>query len=157
VKALARIASRAEVECCAAALLSTEMLEMGNDDLPSPDASTQAITSAAAHVAHAIGAKVIVCTTTSGYTARMVARHRPSTPIIALTPSHRTHQFTAFIWDVRAVEEPHFGSVDEMFEAARQFALREGYAVPGDRIVVTAGVPLGSGPGKTNLIKVHTA
>jgi pyruvate kinase len=156
VRAIARIASRAEVECCAAALLSAGNLEDADNNIPSPDAATQAITGAAAHVAHAIDAKVIVCTTTSGYTARMVARHRPNTPIIALTPNRRTHQLTAFIWDVRAVMAPHFDSVDEMFEAARQFALGQGYAAAGDHIVITAGVPLGSGPGKTNLIKVHT-
>lgn len=156
VRAIARIASRAEEECCAAALLSAGSLEDAEGNIPSPDAVTQAITGAAAHIAHTLDAKVIMCTTTSGYTARMVARHRPSTPIIALTSNRRTHQLTAFIWDVRAVMAPHFDSVDEMFEAARQFALSEGYAATGDCIVITAGAPLGSIPGRTNLIKVLT-
>jgi pyruvate kinase len=156
VQSIARIASRAETECCGAALLAAGTLEDGDNAMPSPDATTHAITSAAANIAQAIGAKVIVCTTTSGSTARMVARHRPSTPIIALTPSHRTYQLTAFIWDVRAVGAPYLSTVDEMFEAARQYATDAGYAAPGDRIVITAGVPLGSGAGKTNLIKVHT-
>ena len=156
VKAIARIASRAEVDCCAGALLSATTLYADDSDMPSPDAPTEAITSAAAEIAHSIGAKVIVCTTTSGFTARMVARHRPSTPIIAMTPSRRTYQFTAFIWDVRAEEVQHFETLADMFEAARQLALSEGYAQPGDRIIITAGVPLGSGSGKTNLIKVHT-
>lgn len=156
VQAIARIASRAEVDCCAAAQLSMETLDQVDDGIPSPDAPTQAITHAAAEIAHSIGAKVIVCTTASGYTARMVARYRPSTPIIAMTSSRRTYQLTAFIWDVRAVEVPHFDTLAEMFEAARRFALQEGHVEPGDSIVITAGVPLGSGAGKTNLIKVHT-
>jgi pyruvate kinase len=157
VQAIARIASRAEADCHAGALLQATAMYAADTSMPSPDAPTDAITSAAAEIAHSIEAKVIVCTTTSGFTARMVARHRPGTPIIAMTPSRRTYQFTAFIWDVRAVEVPHFETLAEMFEAARQLALNEGYAQPGDRIVITAGVPLGSGPGKTNLIKVHTA
>jgi pyruvate kinase len=154
VRALERISSRAETECCGSALLSAGGVdEHGN--IPSPDAATQAITSAAVQVAQEVGAKVIVCTTTSGYTARMVARHRPSTPIIALTPEKRTYQYTAFMWDVRAVLVPGFDRTNDMFEAARQQALQQGYAVPGDCIVITAGMPLGSGAGTTNLIKVH--
>jgi pyruvate kinase len=156
VRAIERIATRAEAECCAGAMLSVNMVNRVDQDIPSPDAITQAITAAAVGIAYDVGAKVIVCTTRSGFTARMVARHRPSTPILVITPHHRTYQFTAFLWDVRAVEMPTCVTVDEMFEAAKQYVLREGYAKPGERIVITAGVPLGSGSGKTNLIKVHT-
>jgi pyruvate kinase len=159
VKAIARIASRAEVDCCAGALLSARSMDQsaGAGALPSPDVPTDAITSAAAEIAHAIGAKVIVCHTMSGFTARMVARHRPATPIIAMTPIARTYQFTAFIWDVRAVQADHFETMDAMFEAARQLAMREGYAAPGDRIVITAGLPIGQATAKTDLIKVLVA
>jgi pyruvate kinase len=153
VEAIARIASRAEVECCERALLE---LDAPDHDMPQPDPTTQSITHAAAHMARDIGAKAIVCTTASGYTARMVARHRPGTPILALTPDARTYQFTAFIWDVRAVMAPHFADLDGMFQAAAKLAQEAGYATAGDRIVVTAGIPVGAGAGKTNLIKVHT-
>lgn len=154
VQALERISSRAETECCGSALLAAGGVgEQGN--IPSPDAATQAITSAAVQIAQEVGAKVIVCTTTSGYTARMVARHRPNTPIIALTPDKRTYQYTAFMWDVRAVQVAGYDRMGDMFEAARQQALLLGYAAPGDCIVITAGLPLGSGAGTTNLIKVH--
>jgi pyruvate kinase len=154
VEALERISSRAETECCGSALLSASGIGE-HENIPSPDAATQAITSAAVQIAQEVGAKVIVCTTTSGYTARMVARHRPNTPIIALTPNQRTYQYTAFMWDVRAVLVSGYDRMGDMFEAARQQALQLGYAAPGDCIVITAGVPLGSGAGTTNLIKVH--
>ena len=154
VQALERISSRAETECCGSALLSAG--GMGErENIPSPDAATLAITSAAVEIAQQVGAKVIVCTTTSGYTARMVARHRPITPIIAMTPNMRTYRYTAFMWDVRAVQVAGFDRMDDMFEAARQLAVRQGYAAPGDCIVIIAGVPLGSGAGATNLIKIH--
>ena len=155
VQAIARIASRAEKECSMDSL-TFDAVDHEYDDIPGPDVSTHALTNAAAEIAQTIGARAIVCTTTSGYTARMVVRHRPVTPVIAITSSERTRQFTAFMWDVRAVVAPHFHTLDEMFEASCQFALREGYAKAGDCIVITAGVPLGSGSGKTNLIKVHT-
>jgi pyruvate kinase len=154
VQALERISSRAETECCGSALLSAEGVSE-HANFPSPDAATQAITSAAVEIARQVGAKVIVCTTTSGYTARMVARHRPNTPIIVLTTNKRTYQYTAFMWDVRAVLVAGFDRMSDMFEAARQQALQQGYAAAGDCIVITAGLPLGSGAGTTNLIKVH--
>ncbi|MCL4504751.1 MAG: pyruvate kinase [Chloroflexi bacterium] len=156
VRALERIASRAERDCSADAFVSASSANLADANIPSPDATTEAITTAAVEVARLIGAKVIVCTTRSGFTARMVARHRPSTPVIVITSSARTYQFTAFMWDVRAVVMQNYDSVDAMFEAARQFVLAENHAQPGDRIVITAGAPLGGGSGKTNLIKVHT-
>ena len=156
VQAIERIATRAEAEGCGAAMMSVNRADSAAVDIPSPDAITQAITTAAAEIARDVGAKVIVCTTRSGFTARMVARHRPATPIVVVTPSHRTYQFTAFLWDVRAVEMPTYMTVDEMFDAATEYVVRAGYAKPGERIVLTAGVPMGSGSGKTNLIKVHT-
>lgn len=155
VQALSRISARAERDCCTD-MVAYEPAHTSRDDAPGPDVSTHAITNAASAIAHTVGARAIVCTTTTGYTARMVARHRPATPVIAMTSSRRTYQFTAFMWDVRAVVVPVFTTLDEMFEASRQYALREGYAQPGDRIVVTAGVPLGGGSGKTNLINVLT-
>ena len=152
VQALERIATRAEAD----AHLSPFPLKQNVDvALPALDAVTSAMTTAAAEVANTIGAKAIVCTTRSGFTARMVARHRPSTPILMITPSHRTYQFSAFIWDVRAVEMPMVSTADEMFDAASKYVAQAGFAVNGDKIVITAGAPLGSGSGKTNLIKVQ--
>ena len=156
VRALERIASRAEQDCAAGMLLAAGALNLAGADIPSPDPATEAITRAAVEIARSINAKVIVCTTRSGFTARMVARHRPATPIIVVTTSERTSRFSAFIWDVRAVVMPNYTGIDEMFEAARRYVLDKQHAQPGDRIVITAGVPLGSGSGKTNLIKVHT-
>ncbi len=152
VQALERIATRAEAD----AHLSPFPLKQNEEvTLPTLDAVTRAMTTAAAEVANTIGAKAIVCTTRSGFTARMVARHRPSTPILMITPSHRTYQFSAFIWDVRAVEMPMVSTADEMFDAASKYVAQAGFAVNGDKIVITAGAPLGSGSGKTNLIKVQ--
>ncbi|MCS7061647.1 MAG: pyruvate kinase, partial [Anaerolineae bacterium] len=87
-------------------------------DMPAPDDVTEAITMAAVEIAEGVGAKAIVCTTTTGHTARMMARHRPAKPILALTPSYRTFQFTAFMWGVKAVLAPVFTSTDEMLAAA---------------------------------------
>jgi pyruvate kinase len=155
VRALATIASRAESEWRNDALAALH-IEQAYVETGSAQAVTNAITTAVADISHEVGASVIVCTTSTGFTARMVARHRPSTPIIVMTPSHRTRQFTAFMWDVQAFERPVCDTVDEMFEVAAKYVLQAGYAKTGERIVITASLPLGHGAGKTNLIKIHT-
>ena len=164
VRAMANIARNAEehgwTECPPSAQASrpsafSRQPSAASENMPAPDDVTRAITAAAVEIADGVNAKAIVCTTSSGHTARMMARHRPARPILAMTPHARTYQLTAFIWGVQAVLAPVFGSTDEMLVAAAQVAQEQGYAKPGDLIVVTGGLPLGSGAGKTNLIKVH--
>ncbi len=156
VQTLARIAKRAEDE----AISRNGFFEQPNflefHGMPAPDYATDAITQAAVRVAHEVGAKAIVCTTSSGFSARMVSRHRPDVPIIGVTPNERAFRYSAFMWGVQLVLQPLVTSTDELFEAATQVAQSCQYAAPGDSIVITAGVPMGSGSGHTNMIKVHT-
>lgn len=157
VKAMANIARHAEEHgwtACPPPGVAPQPAAL-RENMPAPDHVTEAITSAAVEIADGVGAKAIVCNTATGHTARMIARHRPSRPILALTPRYRTFQFTAFMWGVQAVLSPIFASTDEMLAAAARVAQQEGYAAPGDLIVVTGGLPLDAGTGKTNLIKVH--
>jgi pyruvate kinase len=90
----------------------------------------------------------------SGYTARMIARHRPSVPILAVTPVPATLRRLALVWGVQPALMPAVRNTDEMLGAASQAALQSGLAQPGDLLVITAGVPFGR-PGHTNLLKVH--
>jgi len=157
VQAMARIAAHAE----ASAIYQPEKLlaaarDVLASDLATPtDRQTDAITTAAAHIAASIGAKAIVCASASGFTARMVSRHRPSVPIVCLTPHQRTQRYTAFMWGVQTVlTETRRSDSESLFNAACQAARQLGYVGSGDQIVVTAGLPLGSGSGHTNVIRV---
>lgn len=114
---------------------------------------TSAISAASCDIAEDIGACMIVSTTMSGYTAQQIARHRPKIPIIAVSPSAQTQRRLALVWGVTCVLVSSFERTDEMLaktvEAIRLFGLQKG-----DKIVITAGIPFGTG-GQTNLLQVH--
>jgi len=93
--------------------------------------------------------------TQSGYTPRMVARHRPKAPIIAVTPKEEIIRQLTLVWGVYPIrKEPAFNA-DEMFERAVTAGVEKGYIREGDLVVITAGHPVGI-PGTSNLIKVQT-
>jgi pyruvate kinase len=114
-----------------------------------------AIAAAAQQVAHAIGAKAIVAFTASGRTALRVARERPGSPVIGLTPNQDTARRMAVVWGVHAVVTPDVHSMTEAVTRAGRVAMSEGFAAHGEEIVVTAGVPFGTS-GTTNALRVAT-
>jgi pyruvate kinase len=115
---------------------------------------TEAISTAAVEIACEVEASAIITATMSGTTARMVARHRPPVPILAVTPSRTTLFRLALVWGVVPVQVGAFTTTDAMVEVMVREARWQGLAARGDRVVLTAGIPFGSGR-KTNLLKVH--
>ena len=123
---------------------------------PAPENSAAgAIACAASQVGHTIGARAIVAFTASGSTALRVARERPASPVIGLTPLLDTARRMAVIWGVHAVVVPEVHSMSEAVTRAARVTLTEGFAARGDEIVVTAGVPFGQA-GTTNALRVAT-
>ena len=123
---------------------------------PPPDGSTSdAICAAAQQVAHTIGAKAIAAFTESGGTALRVARERPDSPVLGLTPNTETARRMAVVWGVHAVTTNDAHSMTEAVARATKLAQQEGFASHGESIVVTAGVPFGQ-PGGTNALRVAT-
>jgi pyruvate kinase len=119
-----------------------------------PDATTNdAIARAASEIVRTVGATAIVCLTSSGSTARRVARERPTVPLLVLTPSLKTARRLGLLWGAHAVRTRDVHSFEEMIGKSKRMALRHGLGVAGDRIIVTAGVPFGV-PGSTNVVHV---
>jgi len=119
-----------------------------------PEATGADAISAAAHmVADTLKAAAIVCWTNSGSTGLRAARERPMLPILALTPVPATARRLALVWGLHCVLTDDAKDLDDMSDRACGIAFREGYAQPGQRIVVTAGLPLGT-PGATNMLRV---
>ena len=114
---------------------------------------SDAISQAAAQVAHTLSAAAIVTYTTSGSTGLRMARERPEVPIMCLTSKLQTARNMALVWGTHCVVTADLKRFSEMADKACRLALREGFAKAGERIVVTAGVPLGT-PGSTNIIRV---
>ena len=119
-----------------------------------PEATGADAISAAAHmVADTLKAAAIVCWTNSGSTGLRAARERPMLPILALTPVPDTARRLALVWGLHCVLTAAAKDLDDVAERACRIAFAEGYAQPGQRIVVTAGLPLGT-PGATNMLRV---
>jgi pyruvate kinase len=112
-----------------------------------------AISAAACQVADTIGAAAIVSFTSSGATALRAARERPSAPILALTPNLATARRLALLWGAHCVHLADIKSFTDMVNKAVRAAQREGVAKPGERVVITAGVPFGT-PGSTNVLRI---
>ena len=119
-----------------------------------PESTTADAIMAAVHeVTHTINARAIVCWTKSGATALRASRERSNAPIIALTPSMEMARRLSLAWGLHSVYTNDAQDLDDMVERATRFAFQEGFASPGERIVVTAGVPLRT-PGATNMLRV---
>jgi pyruvate kinase len=114
-----------------------------------------AIAAASSAAVDMLDAPVLIVFTKSGFSARIVASHRPSVPILVLTDVPRTFRQMALIWGVVPELVPHCNSYDEMMRIALEVVRRRALARAGDRVVVTAGVPFDV-PGTTNLLKVET-
>jgi pyruvate kinase len=112
-----------------------------------------AISAAACQVAGMIGAAAIVSYTTSGATALRAARERPAAPILVLTSDRGTARRLAILWGAHCVHTSDVKSFNDMVSKAVRIAHREGLAEPGQRVVVTAGVPFGT-PGATNVLRI---
>ncbi|MCX6006041.1 MAG: pyruvate kinase [Chloroflexi bacterium] len=148
VKMMSLIALEAE-----AALPYHEYLASRGKDLqPLTD---DAISYAACHTAHQLGAKAIVAYTASGSTARRVSKYRPETPIIAVTANETTRRQLSLSWGVTALKISQPKVILSMFKAAASAVKKCGFAKAGDLVVVTAGIPMGKS-GTTNMLKVET-
>ncbi len=115
-----------------------------------------AITAAARQVARTVSAAAIVTYTTTGSTTLRAARERPDVPILGLTSKASTARRLALAWGVHPVETSDVGDFDEMVEKALRVATREGFATPGQPLIITAGVPFGT-PGATNILRIAWA
>ena len=112
-----------------------------------------AIAHATRDVAETLDLKAVVAWTASGATGIRIARERPRTPIMALTPSLDTARRMSLVWGVHAMVTEDARDMDDMAERACRNSFTEGFAKVGERIIVVAGVPFGS-PGATNMIRI---
>ncbi|MCP5411275.1 MAG: pyruvate kinase [Alphaproteobacteria bacterium] len=123
--------------------------QRGTPERTTPDA----IMAAVHEITGTIEAKAIITWTKSGLTALRAARERSRAPIIAPTPDLATARRLCLVWGTHSVTTEDIRDYDDMVRRAAQIARQEGFAGAGDRIVVTAGVPLGT-TGATNMLRV---
>ncbi len=115
--------------------------------------TADAIAGSARQIANTVSARAMVCYTSSGSTARRIARERPPVPLMAMSALLSTARRMGLLWGVHAVHTRDVSSFEEMVEKAKRMALRHRIAEGGDRLVLMAGVPFAT-PGSTNVIHV---
>jgi pyruvate kinase len=119
-----------------------------------PEATgADAISAAARTVTETLNLAAIICYTASGATSLRAARERPPQPIIALTPIPATGRKLAVVWGLHCVLTGDPKDLDDMVAKACRIAYQEGFALPGQRVIISAGVPLGT-PGATNMLRI---
>ena len=146
LKTMSKIAERAERDINYNKLLR-KIRDDGDKDI------TEAISHATCTVASDLNASAIITVTISGFTAEKVARFKPSCPIICCSVNPRVLRQASLLWGVEPLLIEKKSTPEDLFTEALWVAEKAGKIKKGDRVVVTAGVPLGVS-GNTNMIRV---
>ncbi|MDB5448566.1 MAG: pyk [Phenylobacterium sp.] len=115
-----------------------------------------ALVAAATHAAEIAHTACVAAFTATGQTALRLARERPLTPTLALTPNLSTARRLALAWGVEPRVVDDIRDPEDMPKVAGEMALRIGLAKAGDRVMILAGLPMGS-PGAANLLRLTHA
>ena len=119
-----------------------------------PEATgADAIAAAARQIAETLDLSAIICWTFSGSTAFRVARERPLPHVVAISPNVATGRRLSLVWGVHCVIAEDAHDQDDMVERACRIAFADGFAKAGRRVIIVAGVPLGT-PGATNMLRI---
>ncbi|MGD9924824.1 MAG: pyruvate kinase [Pseudorhodoplanes sp.] len=119
-----------------------------------PEATgADAIAAAARQIAETLDLSAIICWTFSGSTALRVARERPQPHVVAISPNLATGRRLSLVWGVHCVVAEDAHDQDDMVERACRIAFTDGFAKSGRRVIIVAGVPLGT-PGATNMLRI---
>ena len=106
------------------------------------------------NISNDLDIKAIAVMTESGSTAFKMAQYRPNSNIFALCPYPEICRKLSLIWGIVPILVEKYTSTDEMISNYIKLLKNKEYIVEGDKVIITAGVPIGVS-GTTNMIKVH--
>lgn len=115
----------------------------------------QSIACSASLCAMKLQAKAIVCLTTTGHTATMIASYRPRAPIIAVTHRVQALNQLALVWGIRTYSILPYKSLDEALKQIKKILVQDKIVKKGDKIILTLGLPIQKGA-KTNSMRIYT-
>lgn len=147
VRVMSRIACETEVSLRTKGFLEPDE----RDDRAIPEI----IADAAYHCARSAGVTALAVGTTSGSSARLLARYRPPVPIYAFTSSEVVARQLSIVYGVDPIISPAIESTDQMLHLMERVLAETERVRPGDNIVFVAGQPVGL-RGSTNMIKLHS-
>ncbi len=146
VKVMARIANETE-----GAIHQKGFVDIWNAEVKS---IPEIIADAAYHSARSAGVVALAVGTTSGASARLLARYRPPVPIYAFTSSEAVAQQLTVVYGVNAIISLAAQSTDDMLQNMERLLIENARVRPGDNIVFVAGQPVNL-RGSTNMLKLH--
>ena len=114
----------------------------------------ESVSRSACRMAEENQARIIICLTKGGRTARLLSRFRSHVPIIAFTESMEVVRYLNIVWGVQGELIQRVADTDSTLEKAAVLARKLGYADAGDTVVFTAGIPL-TGSAETNMLKIE--
>lgn len=120
---------------------------------PAEPTTADALAESAGTIATTVKVAAMVCYTSTGSTARRIARERGPVPLLVMTASRAVARRMGLVWGVHAVHTRDVASFEEMVGKAKRMVLRHKLATGGERIIVLAGVPFGTA-GSTNVLHV---
>ena len=102
-----------------------------------------------------IESNYIVAHTTSGYTAKHIAKYRPETDIIVMTNSKNVQRKLNLVWGITPYYTEFKHHVDEMICDSAETLYQNNKVDLSDTLVLSAGVPT-SVSGTTNMMEIRT-
>jgi pyruvate kinase len=124
-----------------------------DDDKDYKPTISDSISKAVCHTSSDLQASAIITCTSTGHTAKQISRHRPLTPIIAVTPNEKEFRKLVLVWGVRPVLISYPKNTDALIEESLSIVESKGLVKEFDLVVITAGIPFNIA-GNINLIKI---
>lgn len=145
VQTMVKIAERAEKDIDYVSRLSKRKINQEST-------ISDAVSHSACTMAADIKSSAIISVSMSGRTVRMVSKYRPESPIIAGCIQSKVWRQMALSWGVTPIYIDKASDSEELFANAIDAAKKSGLVKEGEKVIITAGVPVGVS-GVTNLIK----
>lgn len=143
------------VETMVSVALQTEKTLKHNFHTGNENTIVDSITLSAVEVAEKVSAVAIIALSESGFTPRMISRHKPTQPILTISPNEYTCNEILLSFGCYSIKIKSIKTINELIVNVKKIVVAEGYAKKGDKIVVSAGMPF-SHIGGTNMIMVVT-
>jgi pyruvate kinase len=107
----------------------------------------------ASRAARAVGPAAIIVVTRSGFSARMVSKHRPRTPILSVARSPEVNRRARLYWGVEPLDVEWVDNRDELLVRAVRRSVEGDYLARGDSVMIVSGSTL-EAPGRTSALEI---
>jgi pyruvate kinase len=122
-----------------------------------PKGTVDAVSSSVARIVRTENLFAIVALTESGFTARMVSRHKPIVPILVLTPVEDTYRKLVLSYGCYPTLIPApIRTMKDALARSRKALTSEHFAEKGKHFMLVVGIPFGI-HGETNTLSIQEA